>query len=143
MHHNRLEMQCYTGYLTKWRQDREKPPSTMMTSLSNITQEIKYKTIVPYLPDTNGMDINVFENNTLSDQYYLDTTHCVTRSKWYNCRCLYDTFAEYCTLDGKSVKDELIAELKTKEGWYERASSACLGMRGITFKNWLIKLAKP
>ena len=57
---------------------QKKPPSTMMTSLSNITQEIKYKTIVPYLPDTNGMDINVFENNTLSDQYYLDTMPCVT-----------------------------------------------------------------
>ena len=46
-----------------------KPPSTVTTSLSNITQEIQYKTIVPYLLDANGMDINVFENNTLSDQY--------------------------------------------------------------------------
>ena len=35
-------------------------PLAMLTNLSDITQEIKYKTIVPYLPDTNGMDINVF-----------------------------------------------------------------------------------
>ena len=89
------------------------------------------------------MDINVFEKNSLSDQYYLDTTHCVTRYKRYNCRCLYDTFAEYCTLDGKSVKDALIKELNSKEEWYMRASSACLGMRGVSFKNWMTKLVKP
>ena len=34
------------------------PSTTMLTNLSDIMQEIKYKTIVPYLPDTNGMDIN-------------------------------------------------------------------------------------
>ena len=89
------------------------------------------------------MDINVFENNSLSDQYYLDTTHCVTQYKRYNCRCLYDTFVEYCTLDGQSVKDALIKELNSKEEWYTRASSACLGMRGVSFKNQMTKLVKP
>ena len=119
-----------------------KPSTTVTTSLSRITKNIQYKAIVPYLPDTNGMDINVFENNTLSDQYYLDMTHCVTRSKRFNCKCLYDTFANYCMLDGKEVKKALVSELKSKEVWYERAGSACLGMRGVTFKNWLAKLER-
>ena len=127
----------------KMAASQEKPPNAVIISLSRITKNIQYKAIVPYLPDANGMDINVFENNTLIDQYYLDMTHCVTRSKRFNCKCLYDTFADYCMLDGKEVKKALVSELKSNEVWYERAASACLGMRGVTFKNWLAKLERP
>ena len=62
--------------------------------LTNITKEISFRTVVSYLPDTNGMDIQVFDRDSLSEQYYLDTTHCVTKSKHFNTKCLYDTFAE-------------------------------------------------
>ena len=95
-----------------------------------------------YLPDTNGMDIQVFDQDSLSDQYYLDTSHCITKSKRFNNQCLYNTFAEYCTLTGVEVKSRLMEELKTREEWYIKASAACLGMRGVKYKDWLKKLEK-
>lgn len=49
--------------------------------LDNITKRIRYKSTVPYLPENQGIDIKVFENSELSIQYYLDMTHCVTKSK--------------------------------------------------------------
>ena len=78
----------------------------------------------------------------LSDQYYLDTSHCVTKSKRFNNKCLYDTFAEYCTLTGAEVKIKLLQELKAKEEWYTKASAACLGMRSVTYSDWHKKLQK-
>ena len=80
--------------------------------LSNITKQINYRTFVSYLPDTHGMDIQVFDQDSLSNQYHLDTSHCVTKSKHFNNRCLYDTFAEHCTLSGVEVKKKLILELR-------------------------------
>ena len=110
--------------------------------LTNIKKEINFRTIVSYLPDNTGMDIQVFDRDSLSDQYYLDTSHCVTKRKRFNIRCLYDTFAEYCILTGVEVKSRLINELKSKEDWYIRASAVCLGMRGIKYKGCLKKLEK-
>ena len=110
--------------------------------LSNITKQIRYRSVVSYLPDTNGMDIQVFDQDSLSEQYYLDTSHCVTKSKRFNNRCLYDTFAEYCTLSGVEVKNKLNTELKEREDWYIRASAVCLGMRSLKYDEWFKKLQK-
>ena len=71
--------------------------------------------VVSYLPETSGMDIQVFGRDSLSEQYYLDTMYCVTKSKHFNTKCLCDTFAEYCTLTSVEVKKRLISELKSKE----------------------------
>ena len=110
--------------------------------LTNITKKISFRMVVSYLLDTNEMDIQVFDRDSLSEQYYLDTTHCVTKSKHFNTKCLYDTFAEYCTLTGVEVKRRLLSELKSKEEWYVKASAACLGMHGIRYTDWLKKLEK-
>ena len=72
--------------------------------LTNITKEISFRMVVSYLLDTSGMDIQVFDRDRLSDQYYLDTSHCVTKTKCFNNKCLYDTFVEYYTLTGVEVK---------------------------------------
>ena len=105
-------------------------------------KQISYRSAVSYLPDTNGMDIQVFDQDSLSDQYYLDMSHCVTKSKRFNNRCLYDTFAEYCTLSGMDVKRKLIIELKEREDWYIKASVACLGMQSVKYEEWFKKLQK-
>ena len=110
--------------------------------LSNITKQINYRTVVSYLPDSNGMDIQVFDQDSLSDQYYPDTSHYVTKSRQFNNKCLYDTFAEYCTLSGVEVKSKLIRELKHREEWYVQASTACLGIHGLTYNEWLKKLER-
>ena len=110
--------------------------------LCNIMKQISYRSVVSYLPDTNGMDIQVFDQDSLSDQYYLDTSHCVTKSKRFNNHCLYDTFTEYCTLSGMDVKRKLITELKEHEDWYIIASAACLGMRSVKYEEWFKKLQK-
>ena len=110
--------------------------------LRNITKEINFRLIVSYLPDTNGMDIQVFDQDSLSDQYYLDTLHCVTKSKHFNNKCLYYTFAEYCTLNGAEVKTKLLQELKAREEWYIKASTARLGMCGVAYSDWYKKLQK-
>ena len=110
--------------------------------LTNITKEINFRTVVSYLLDTCGMDIQVFDWDSLSDQYYLDTSHCVTKTKRFNNKCLYDTFTDYCTLTGVEVKSQLLSELKSKEDWYVRASAACLCMHSLKYKDWLKKLEK-
>ena len=120
-----------------------KKPRSSFSDLSQITKKIYYKTTVQYLPDNMGMDIKVFEQHELCQQFYLDTSHCVTKRKHYNSKCLYDTFAELCELSGSEVKEHLIKELETNYFWYGSASSACLGMRGLTYKEWLEKLKKP
>ena len=98
------------------------------------------KTIVPYLPDHLGMDIKVFEASEISQQFYLDTFHCVTKCKCFNIMCMFDTFWEYCGMTGKEVKQKLIEELDSNVRWYTMASAACLGMCGIPFIEWLKKL---
>ena len=110
--------------------------------LTNITKEINFRSIVSYLLDSNDMDIQVFDQGSLSDQYYLDTSHCVTKSKCFNSKCLYNTFAEYCMLTGAEVKIKLLHKLKTREEWYIKASTACLGMRRVAYSDWYKKLQK-
>ena len=105
-------------------------PSTIKDNLDGITKQILYKSAVTYLPENQGMDIQAFEGSDLFIQYYLDTSHCVLKSKCYNCKCLYDTFAEYCEWSSARVKKELLKEIKANKVWYRKASSACLGMCG-------------
>ena len=76
----------------------------------------------------------------IRNQFYLDTSYCVTKRKTFNRHCLYDTFAEYTDLNANEVKAELISELITNHDWYNKAGAACLGMRGIKYDTWLKKL---
>ena len=74
--------------------------------------------MVSYLPETLGLDINVFENDPLSQQFYIDTSYSVTKRKTFNVKCLYDTFAELCELDADGVKDLLIKEIQKNKPWF-------------------------
>ena len=118
-------------------------PRTPFSSLSDVTQQIFYKSMVSYLPTDMGKDIASFNLDPLNEQFYIDTGYCVTKRKTYNCRCLYDTFAEYCDMDGKQVKEALLKFLEKENSWFVRASAACLGMRSINFTKWLQKLKNP
>ena len=120
-----------------------KEPQTEISDILSLTKMISMKTIVPYLPDHLGMDIKVFEASEISQQFYLDTVHCVTKRKRFNIICMFDTFGEYCGMSGKEVKQKLIDELDSNVTWYTMASAACLGMHGIPFIDWLKKLKRP
>ena len=63
-----------------------------------LINHVEYKTHISYLPDSQGMDIKAFDNSGLQEMYYLDTLFCVTKSKRYNRKCLYDTFGSICDL---------------------------------------------
>ena len=99
--------------------------------------------MVQYLPDTHGVDLRQFDNDELSFQYYLDTSHVVTKRKTYNVKCLYDTFSEYCELTPQEVKKRMLCVIKEHHSWFKKASTACLGMRQISFENWLKRLERP
>ena len=105
--------------------------------------KIEYKSDIGYIPDTNGVDINAFNQGNLSDMYYLDTVHCVTKRKTYNRKCMYDIFGEYSNMTGDEVKAKLITELSENKEWYRMAGTCPLGMRGVGFDQWLKKLEKP
>ena len=120
-----------------------KEPQSEIGDVLSLTKKIHMKTTIPYLPDHMGMDIKVFEASDLSQLYYLDTIHCVTKHKHFNVMYMYDTFGEYCGTPGKEIKQKLIHELETNTTWYTTASAACLGMKGIQFMDWLKKLKRP
>ena len=120
-----------------------KEPRSNISDVLSLTKTIHMKTTVPYLPDHIGMDIKVFEASELSQQYYLDTIHCVTKHKRFNVMCMYDTFREYCGLTGKDIKAKLLEELENNTQWYIMASAACLGMRGVQYTDWINKLKCP
>ena len=112
-------------------------------NLSSITSKIEYKEYIPYLPDTLGVHINIFNTSSLSEMYYLDTSHVVTKTKRLNCKCLYDTFGEYVDLPGTKMKELAVAEIKQNRALYNRVGRCSLGMCGMNFKKWLDKLPKP
>ena len=60
------------------------PRLSIAEELVNMINKIEYKSDIGYIPDTNGVDINVFNQGNLSEMYYLDTVHCVTKRKTYN-----------------------------------------------------------
>ena len=118
------------------------PGTNVRDHVDNVTKKIHYKSTVTYLPDNCGMDIQAFENSELAIQYYLDTSHCVLKSKKFNCKCLYDMFSEYCDWKSTQVKKELLSEIKTNRQWYQKASTVCLGMRDMTYNEWLKHISK-
>ena len=120
-----------------------KEPRSEIGDVLSLTKKIHMKTTIPYLPDHMGMDIKVFEASDLSQLYYLDTIHCVTKHKHFNVMYMYDMFREYCGTPGKEIKQKLIHELETNTTWYTTASAACLGMIGIQFMDWLKNLKRP
>ena len=95
-----------------------------------------------FLPDTMGFDIKAFERDPLCMQFYIDTSYCVTKWKRFNIKCMYKTFAEYCDLDTKGVKDLLIKEIEKSKHWFIKASAASLGMRSVSFEAWFAKLQR-
>ena len=121
----------------------KEPGTSEIGDLSSLTKTIHYKSTVQYLPDSNGVDLKVFDNSELSDQFYLDTKHVVTKRKTFNVKCLYDTFADYCELQPYQVKEKMLDEIRTNWRWYKKASLVCLGMRQLEFDAWLKRLEKP
>ena len=119
------------------------PRISIAEELVNMINKIEYKSDIGYIPDTNGVDINAFNQGNLSDMYYLDTVHCVTKRKTYNRKCMYDIFGEYSNMSADEVKAKLIAELSENKEWYRMAGTCPLGMRGVRFDQWLKRLEKP
>ena len=115
-------------------------PQTEISDIQSLTKTISMKTIVLFLPDHLRMDIKVFEASEISQQFYLDTVHCITKCKRFNIMCMFDTFGEYCGMSGKEVKQRLLEELDSYVTWYTMVSAACLGMCGVPFTDWLKKL---
>ena len=111
--------------------------------LVGLINRVEYKTHISYLPDSQGMDIKSFDNSSLQDMYYLDTLNCVTKSKRYNRKCLFDTFGSICDLTGDEMKERVIKEIETYRTWFKDAGTCALGMRGIMFDAWLTKLKRP
>ena len=103
-------------------------PRTPFSRLSDVTKQIFYKSTVSDLSTDMGKDIASFNLDPLNGQFYIDTVYCVTKRKRFNCHCLYDTFVEYCDMDGKQVKTALLKFLEKEKAWFTRASAACLGM---------------
>ena len=122
---------------------QNKPRSSVAEHLDDIVQRIRYKSTIGYIPETQGVDINVFNQGSLQEMYYLDTTHCATKRKTYNRKCLYDTFGEYANMTSDQVKSRVINEIKTNPDWYCTAGTCPLGMRGLKFEQWLAKLERP
>ena len=119
------------------------PSTSNIGDLTSILKIITYKSTVQYLPDTHGVDLRQFDSDSLSQQYYLDTSHVVTKRKTYNVMCLYETFAEYCELTPQEVKQRMLCEIKKHRNWFKKAGMVCLGMRQTDFEHWLKKLEKP
>ena len=55
------------------------PSTSEIGDLTSLMKKIHYKSTVQYLPDTHGVDLKLFDSNELSHQYYLDTSHVVTK----------------------------------------------------------------
>ena len=72
--------------------------------LSPTTETVNYEETVCYLPETWAMDIKAFDSSGLSDMYWMDTRHCITKCKRYNRNNLYSIFGEYVDLPPDEVK---------------------------------------
>ena len=81
-------------------------------------QTVNYEDTVCYLPETWAMDIKAFDSSDLSDMYWMDTGHCITKRKRYNRHNLYSIFGEYANLCSDNIKQKLIEEIKSKPDWY-------------------------
>ena len=60
--------------------------------------------------------------------------------KKYNPMNLYDIFASYTNKTGSEIKDLVLQEITENKHWYRKAGHISLGMRGVTFNNWLKQL---
>ena len=111
-------------------------------SIMDLTKRLDYTNDVQYLSEICACDATLFEQSELKQMYILDTSMCVIgkRKKKYNPMNLYDIFAAYTNKTGMEIKDLVLQEISENKHWYRQASHVLLGMRGITFDDWLKQL---
>ena len=115
----------------------------MAEELVGLINHVEYKTMVPYLPDSQGMDIKAFDSSSLQDMYYLDTLYCVTKAKRFNRKHLYEMFGSICDLTADEMKAKVINEIERYSTWFKSAGTCTLGMRDLMFEAWFDKLKRP
>ena len=54
----------------------EKSQQSMVRELFELWQEKTYKGIVPYIAKDTGVKVKEFEQSSLADKYWLDTSTC-------------------------------------------------------------------
>ena len=124
----------------------------MAANTTNIAEELlasintDYTTNVKYLEEKVSVDTVDFDSMTLSQQYHLDTSTCVSgrgkRCK-INVNNLYDIFGSYSLDPANVVKANAIAEIEANPVCYAKAGHVMLVMKGTTFKKWLESMKRP
>ena len=111
-------------------------------SIWELTQKLDYTNDVQYLSEICACDATLFEQSELRQMYTLDTSMCVIGKgkKKYNPMNLYDIFASYTNKTGSEIKDLVLQEISENKHWYQQAGHVSLGMRGVTFDDWLKQL---
>ena len=118
------------------------PSNLTGENVESFTDRVDYVSTIGALTEEYAMDIKAFDNSELSQQYWLDTSHCITKTKRYNRRNLYSIFGSYNNMTEEEVKHKVIMEINEHTEWYDTASSVALTMKGINFKKWLCQLVK-
>ena len=111
--------------------------------MESFTDRVDYVSIIGALTEEYAMDIKAFDSSEISNQYWLDTCYCVTKTKRYNRKNLYSIFGAYSNMTEDKIKHKVVMEINEHADWYDTASSVSLTMKGITFKKWLNQLVKP
>ena len=111
-------------------------------SIWELTQKLDYTNDVQYLSELCACDATLFEQSELGQMYTLDISTCVIgkRKKKYNPMNLYDILVSYTNKTGSEIKDLVFQEISGNKHWYRQAGHVSLGMRGITFNDWLKQL---
>ena len=118
------------------------PSNLTGENIESFTGRVDYVSIIGALTEEYAMDIKAFDNSELSQQYWLDTSHCITKTKRYNRKNLYSIIGSYSNMTEDEVKHKVIMEINEHAEWYDMASSVALTMKGINFKKWLCQLVK-
>ena len=107
---------------------------------SNYISEVKY------LHDKISVDTADYESMDISQQYWLDTKHCVKGyGKWQkiNVNNLYDILGSYSLDPPATVKSNVIQEIEKNLEWYKWAGKTMLTMKGTMFNKWLTHMKHP
>ena len=120
------------------------PARSEMTneSISELTRRLYYTSDVQYIGETYACDATLFDLSELGQMYWLDTSTCVLgkRKKKYNPMNLYEIFASYMNKTSVEIEELVLKEISENTHWYRHAGHVCLGMRGMTFDEWLKQL---
>ena len=119
------------------------PSNLTGENVESFTDRVDYVSTIGALTEEYAMDIKAFDSSEISNQYWLDTRYCVTKTKRYNRKNLYSIFGAYSNMTEDEIKHKVVMEINEHADWYDTASSVSLTMKGITFKKWLNQLVKP